>query len=421
MSTNHSNTSQKPAARIPLGLLALAMAALAIGMAEFIVVGILPTIAHDMRVDLPTAGLIVSLYALAVAVAAPILTVLTGRFDRRRLAAGLMALFVIGNLVAFFAQDFTTLLISRVLAGVVQGVFYSMATVVAANLVPKERAGEAIAIMFSGLTIALVSGVPLGAFISEAFGWRSAFLMVSGVGALAALVIWYFLPKNIARPEPARVRDQLKVVLVPRLVLVFVITCIGYGGAFIAFTFLSEILQRVTGFSQNEVGAVLVLYGIAVTVGNMWCAKLADRKGAVPTLFGILATLTAVLALLNLVAPHPYAMVPVVMVWGAVAFGSIPVLQLYIVQQAKRLAPASLDASSSMNISAFNAGIAMGAWLGGIVVAQSGVMATGPAAAAVVAVSVVLVLVSGWLDRRDCAAERARFGGRCADEAIVSA
>ncbi|WP_329740487.1 MFS transporter [Dyella sp. A6] len=397
------------------------MAALAIGMAEFIVVGILPAIATDMQVSLPRAGMIVSVYAVAVAVAAPLLTALTGRMDRRWLAAGLMGVFVVGNLVAYFAPDFATLLVSRALAGAVQGVFYSMATVVAASLVPKARAGEAIAIMFSGLTIALVSGVPLGAFITEAMGWRAAFLMVSVVGALAALVIMLFLPKNIERPAPAHIRDQFKVVLVPRLVLVFAITCIGYGGAFIAFTFLSDILQRVTGFSQNQVGAVLVAYGAAVTVGNMWCAKLADRKGAVPTIFGILAVLTLMLSLLSLVAPHPYAMVPVVMVWGAVAFGSIPVLQLYVVQQAKRLAPTSLDASSSMNISAFNAGIALGAWAGGIVVARSGVMATGPAAAAVVAVSVLLVLVSGWLDRRDCAAERARHGGRCADEVASAA
>ncbi|WP_409420094.1 MFS transporter [Pseudaeromonas sp. ZJS20] len=414
-----SLNGQPPSKHIPLGLLALAIAALAIGMAEFVVVGILPTIAQDMQVPLPSAGLIVSIYALAVAVAAPILTTLTGRLDRRRLAAGLMAVFVVANLVAYFAQDFTTLLTSRVLAGAVQGVFYSMATIVAASLVPKERAGEAIAIMFSGLTIALVSGVPLGSFLSEAFGWRSAFLLVSGVGGLAALAILLGLPKHSERPAAARIRDQLKVVLVPRLLLIFAITCIGYGGAFIAFTFLSEILQRVTGFSLNQVGLVLVLYGLAVTVGNMWCAKLADRKGSVPTLFGILAILTAVLAVLDRVAPHPYAMVPVVMLWGAVAFGSIPVLQLYIVQQAKRLAPASLDAASSMNISAFNAGIALGAWAGGEVVLSSGVMATGPVAAGVVAISLVLVLVSGWLDRRDCAAERARFGGRCADDAAA--
>ncbi len=184
------------------------------------------------------------------------------------------------------------------------------------------------------------------------------------------------------------------------MLLVFVITCLGYGGAFIAYTYLSEILQKITGFSQASVSGVLIIYGVAVTLGNIYCAKLADKQGPVKALIAMFVILSVVLALVSTAAPNPYLMVPLIMVWGAMAFGSIPVLQLYVVQQAQIHAPNSVDASSSMNISAFNAGIALGAWAGGLVVAHYGLLATGAASALVVAVSVLLVLISGYWDKR---------------------
>ncbi|WP_115718009.1 MFS transporter [Gallaecimonas mangrovi] len=392
---------------MPIALYALAAAAFAIGMAEFVVVGILPAIATDMGVNIPTAGQLVSLYALGVAVAAPLLTALTGRMDRRVLSVGLMVMFVAANLIAWLADSYTMLLVGRVLAGAVQGVFYSMATVLAANLVSKEKSGQAIAIVFTGLTVALVSGVPFGTFLTELFNWRAAFLFISALGLASAIAQWIFLPKKIERPEPAGLVKQLSVIAVPRMMLVFVITCLGYGGAFIAYTYLSEILQKVTGFSQASVSAVLVIYGVAVTLGNIYCAKLADKKGPIKALVAMFVTLSVVLALVSTAAPNPYLMVPLIMVWGAMAFGSIPVLQLYVVQQAETHAPQSVDASSSMNISAFNAGIALGAWAGGLVVAHFGLLATGAASALVVALSVVLVLISGYWDKRHHASQAA--------------
>ena len=385
---------------MPIALYALAAAAFAIGMAEFVVVGILPAIATDMNVDLPTAGQLVSLYALGVALAAPLLTAATGRIDRRLLSVGLMICFVIANLVAWYASNYTMLLVGRVLAGMVQGVFYSMATVLAANLVAKEKSGHAIAMVFTGLTVALVSGVPLGTFLSELFDWRATFLFISILGLASAVAQWIFLPKRIERPEPAKLIEQLSVIAVPRMLLVFLITCLGYGGAFIAYTYLSEMLQKVTGFTASGVSVVLIFYGIAVTLGNIYCAKLADRKGPIKALVIMFAVLSIVLAFIAPSASNPYTMVPLVMVWGAMAFGSIPVLQLYVVQQAEKYAPKSVDAASSMNISAFNSGIALGAWVGGIVVAQYDLLATGFAAAVVVASSILLVLWSGYLDKR---------------------
>ncbi|TKI02278.1 MFS transporter [Martelella alba] len=390
---------------MPIALYALAAAAFAIGMAEFVVVGILPAIATDMNVDIPTAGQLVSLYALGVAVAAPLLTALTGRMDRRVLSVGLMVIFVAANLIAWLADSYTMLLVGRVLAGAVQGVFYSMATVLATNLVKKEKSGQAIGIVFMGLTVALVSGVPLGTFLTEIFNWRAAFLFICALGLASAVAQWILLPKKIERPEPASLGKQLSVIAVPRMLLVFVITCLGYGGAFIAYTYLSEILQKITGFSQASVSGVLIIYGVAVTLGNIYCAKLADKKGPVKALIAMFVILSVVLALVSTAAPNPYLMVPLIMVWGAMAFGSIPVLQLYVVQQAQIHAPHSVDASSSMNISAFNAGIALGAWAGGLVVAHYGLLATGAASALVVAVSVLLVLISGYWDKRHHASQ----------------
>ncbi len=386
---------------MPIALYALAAASFAIGMAEFVVVGILPAIASDMGVDIPTAGQLVSLYALGVALAAPLLTAATGKFERRNLSLILMIAFVAANLIAWLASSYSMLLVGRVLAGMVQGVFYSMATVLAANLVTKEKSGQAIALVFMGLTVALVSGVPMGTFISDLFGWRATFLFISILGLMSAIAQWMFLPKKIERPTPAKLHQQLSVILVPRMMLVFVITLLSYGGAFIAFTYLSEILQKVTGFSVSTVSAVLILYGVAVTLGNIYCAKYAGTKGPIKAMVVMFAILTVVLALIEPVASNPFLMVPLTMVWGAMAFGSIPVLQLYVVQQAEKHAPRSIDAASGMNISAFNAGIALGAWLGGIVVANYGLLATGGAAAIVVAFSILLVVLSGYLDKKD--------------------
>ncbi len=385
---------------MPIALYALAAAAFAIGMAEFVVVGILPAIAADMNVDIPTAGQLVSLYALGVAVAAPILTVLTGRIDRRVLSVGLMLVFVLANLIAWIAPSYEILLLGRVLAGVVQGVFYSMATVLAANLVSREKSGQAIAIVFAGLTVALVSGVPFGTFLADLFDWRAAFLFISALGVISAIAQWFLLPGKMERPAPARLIKQLSVVGVPRMLLVFLITCISYGGSFIAYTYLSEILQTITGLTPTYISLALILYGIAVVLGNIYCAKLADLVGPIKAMVVMFITLALVLAAIEKLATSPYLMIPLIMIWGAMAFGSIPVLQLYVVQQASIHAPHAVDASSSLNISAFNAGIALGAWLGGIVVYRYGLLATGAYAALVVALSIILVLISGHQDKK---------------------
>ena len=397
---------------MPIALLALTISAFAIGTTEFVIVGLLPTIAADLGVDLPSAGLLVSLYALGVAVGAPVLTALSGKLPRKTLLLSLMVLFTAGNLMAWMAPGYASLVLARVLTGLAHGVFFSIGSTIATSLVPREKAASAIAIMFTGLTVALVTGVPLGTFIGQHFGWRATFLAVAALGVVAFVGSLLFVPRTIAHGAPASLLQQVKVLGQPRLLLVYAMTAVGYGGSFIAFTYLAPILQRVAGFGENAVGLVMLVYGVSVAVGNIWGGRLADRRGPVSALKIIFAGLAAVLLALSFTAAHPWLVVATVLLWGAVAFGNVAGLQVYVVQQAEHYTPRAVDVASGLNIAAFNLGIAGGAWGGGLIVEHLGLVHTGWIGALVVLGALGLTALSGRLDRLnpravDAAAPRA--------------
>ena len=385
---------------MPIALLALTLSAFAIGTTEFVIVGLLPTVATDLGIDLPSAGLLVSLYALGVAIGAPVLTALTGKLPRKGLLLGLMALFTLGNLLAWQAPGYASLVAARVLTGLAHGVFFSIGSTIATSLVPKDKAASAIAIMFTGLTVALVTGVPLGTFIGQHFGWRETFLAVSALGVVAFVGSWMFVPNDIHHTPPATLRQQARVLAEPRLLLVYAKTAIGYGGSFIPFTFLAPILTEVSGFSAGAVGWVMLVYGVSVAAGNIWGGRLADRLGPIPALRIIFALLAAVLLLLTFTASHTWLALATVLLWGAVAFGNVPGLQVYVVRQAERFAPQAVDVASGLNIAAFNLGIAGAAWAGGLIVTHLGLMHTPWIGALVVLVSLALTQWSGVLDGR---------------------
>jgi predicted MFS family arabinose efflux permease len=389
---------------MPLALWALTLSAFAIGTTEFVIVGLIPTIAASLKVTLPSAGLLVSLYALGVAVGAPVLTALTGRVPRKLLLVGLMLLFTAGNLTAWLAPGYGFLMAARVLTGLAHGVFFSIGSTIATSLVPKEKAASAIALMFSGLTVALVTGVPLGTFIGQHFGWQTTFLAVSLLGLAAAAGILALVPRSLPGPAPAGLAAQAAVLKKPRLLLVYAMTTLGYGGSFVAFTYLAPILERVAGFGSGAVGLVMLVYGVSVAFGNIWGGKLADRKGPVRALQIVFALLAGVLLLLTFTAAHKAAVLATVLAWGAVAFGNVPGLQVYVVRRAERDAPGAVDVASSLNIAAFNVGIALGAWGGGLVVERFGLLATPPIGAAIVLGALGLTTLAGRLDRRDPAA-----------------
>ncbi|MFN6993272.1 MAG: MFS transporter [Aquincola tertiaricarbonis] len=385
---------------MPLALFALTLSAFAIGTTEFVIVGLLPTVAADLGVSLPSAGLLVSLYALGVAVGAPVLTALTGRVPRKLLLLSLMALFTAGNLLAWQAPGYESLIAARVLTGLAHGVFFSIGSTIATSLVPKDKAASAIAIMFTGLTVALVTGVPLGTFIGQHFGWRETFLAVAGLGAVAFVGSLLLVPRRIAHTPPASLAQQARVLAEPRLLLVYATTAVGYGGSFIPFTFLAPILTEVAGFSTGAVAWVMAVYGVSVAAGNLWGGRLADRRGPIPALKLVFALLAAVLFALTFTAHHPWLAVLTVLAWGAVAFGNVPGLQVYVVRQAEHHTPDAVDVASGLNIAAFNLGIAGAAWAGGLIVTHLGLMHTPWIGALVVLVALALTACSGALDRR---------------------
>jgi DHA1 family inner membrane transport protein len=386
---------------MPFALWALTLSAFAIGTTEFVIVGLIPTIAASLGVSVPSAGLLVSLYALGVAVGAPVLTALTGGIPRKQLLLGLMVLFTIGNLLAWLSPGYATLMGARVLTGLAHGVFFSIGSTIATGLVPKEKAASAIALMFSGLTVALVTGVPLGTFVGQTFGWQATFLGVALLGAVAVAGIALLVPRHIAGSKPSPLLTQLAVLRKPRLLLVYAMTTLGYGGTFIAFTYLAPILQQVAGFSASTVGLVMLVYGVSVAAGNIWGGRLADRKGPVRALQIVFALLALVLLALTFTAASKLLVLVTVLAWGAVAFGNVPGLQVYVVQRAERDAPHAIDVASGLNIAAFNVGIALGAWGGGLVVTSFGLMATPWIGALVVLGALALTTLAGWLDRRD--------------------
>ncbi|MDU6926192.1 MFS transporter [Franconibacter helveticus] len=385
---------------MPLALLALTISAFAIGTTEFVIVGLVPTIAEQLGVSLPSAGLLVSLYALGVAVGAPVLTALTGNVPRKQLLVGLMALFTAGNLLAWLSPGYETLVVARVMTGLAHGVFFSIGSTIATSLVPKEKAASAIAIMFGGLTVALVTGVPLGTFIGQHFGWRETFLAVSALGVIALISSLILVPNDIPGRAVAGLKAQLKVLTHPRLLMIYAITALGYGGVFTAFTFLAPMMQDLAGFSPAAVSWILLGYGVAVAIGNIWGGKLADRHGAVPALKFIFAALAALLLIFQFTASLHYAALVTVLVMGIFAFGNVPGLQVYVVQKAEQYAPDAVDVASGLNIAAFNVGIALGSITGGQTVAHIGLAQTPWIGAVIVAVALGLVMLSGRLDSK---------------------
>ncbi|WP_274851467.1 MFS transporter [Serratia marcescens] len=385
---------------MPLALLALTISAFAIGTTEFVIVGLIPTIAEQLGVTVPSAGLLVTIYALGVAIGAPVLTALTSRIPRKLLLVGLMVLFTLGNLLAWQSPSYESLVVARLLTGLAHGVFFSIGSTIATSLVAKEKAASAIAIMFGGLTVALVTGVPLGTFIGQQFGWRETFLAVSLIGAVATLASIILVPSNIKNQGSAGVREQLKVLTHPRLLLIYAITALGYGGVFTTFTFLAPMMQELAGFSAPTVSWILLAYGVAVAVGNIWGGKLADRHGAVRALSFIFAALAVLLLVFQFTASHSIAALLTVIAMGVFAFGNVPGLQVYVVQKAAQYTPNAVDVASGLNIAAFNIGIALGSVIGGQTVASLGLAQTPWIGALIVVVALLLVSLSGRLDKK---------------------
>ncbi len=382
-----------------LALIALAVSAFAIGTTEFISVGLLPLISRDLHVSITTAGLTVTLYALGVTFGAPILTSLTSRMAKKSLLLLIMIFFMIGNGIAASAGNIDVLLVGRVLAAFSHGVFMSIGSTIAADLVPSNRRATAISIMFTGLTVATVTGVPFGTFIGQHFGWRLTFLMIVAIGVIAFVANSLLIPSDLHRGGSTSIRMQSKLFAHGPLLLVFAITALGYGGTFVVFTYLSPLLQQVTHFSSQAIAVILLIYGVAIAIGNTIGGKVANRNPIHALLIMFIAQVV-VLAILKFALPFKIPALLMVCLMGLFAFMNVPGLQHYVVILAKRLVPEAVDTASAINIAAFNAGIAMGSFLGGVVTNSVGLADTTWVGALMILLAVFLTGWSRALERR---------------------
>ncbi|BAJ25931.1 MULTISPECIES: MFS transporter [Kitasatospora] len=383
---------------MPLALIALALGAFGIGTTEFVIVGLLPQIAGDFSVSIPSAGMLVTGYALGVVVGAPLMTAAGSRLPRKTMLAVLMALFIAGNLLCAFAGSYTQLMTGRLVAALTHGAFFGIGSVVAAGLVAPARRASAIALMFTGLTVANVLGVPLGTFLGQHFGWRSTFWAVTAFGVVGLCGITALVPRQ-ERERGAGLRGELAVFRRPQVWLALLTTTLGFAGVFASFTYVAPMMTEVAGFPPGAVTWLLVLFGAGLCVGNVLGGRAADRS-LMPSLYVILAALAGVLLLFVATARTPVSAAITLAALGAVGFATVPPLQMRVMQKAEG-APAL---ASAANIAAFNLGNAVGAWLGGLTISHGlGYTAPNWVGALLAVAGLAVAALAGLLDRRTAA------------------
>jgi MFS transporter, DHA1 family, inner membrane transport protein len=402
MQTLQSRQKYKPSNRLPTALLALSASAFAIGTTEFTPIGLLPSIASDLSISIAHAGLLVSGYALGVTFAAPILTALLQHIPRKPLLIGLMVLFIITNLSAAVAPGFELLVCIRFITAFTHGVFYAVGATVAASLVRPERQASAISIMFAGITIAMAFSVPLATFVGQRFGWRITFIGIALMGVVAASGIQLLIPSIPPFRSGSSAWQQFRVLAEPKLVLTLAITTIGWAGAFVPFTYLAAILENVTGFQPTIVSGLLILFGIAVAIGNLAGGKAADIKPE-RSIVAIFALQILVFMIFGFAMRSQVLAVPTVIALGLLQLSTGPGLQLLVVRIGQLLNAEGI--CSGLNQSAFNLGIALGALIGGWVVDSPWGLGGTPWVGATL-VSIALILTQRGLRRHLAAGSR---------------
>ena len=382
---------------MPLPILALAVASFCIGTTEFVIMGLLPEVAADLGVSIPAAGLLVTGYALGVVIGAPIIAIGTAKLPRKPVLIGLAMLFVLGNLLCAIAPTYWTLMAARVITALGHGAFFGIGSVVAASLVPANKRASAIALMFAGLTLANILGVPGVTALGEAFGWRMTFYAVVVIGLISVAAIAFLVPAGVAPPGKGGVAGEVKVLGKLQVWLAMIISALASGSLFAVFTYIKPILTDVSGLSVESVTWVLLLFGGGMTIGNIIGGKLADWK-LMPTAIGALVVMAAIhVAFAELSYSAPAAILLVFM-WGVITFVIVPPMQMRVVETASE-AP---NLAATLNQGAFNAGNAAGAWAGGAAISMGISYADLPLVGAAIALSAFGVAVFSFaIERRD--------------------
>ena len=350
---------------MPLALYALTAGAFGIGVTEFVIMGLLIDVSKDLGVSISAAGLLISGYALGVVIGAPILGAIAGKWSKKTLLMALMVVFTVGNLACAIAPDYWTLMAARVLTAFAHASFFGVGSVVATSLVAPNKKASAIAIMFTGLTVANILGVPFGTWLGQAYGWRATFWAVTLIGIVALAVIAALVPKDNASDAKEEASQGVLAVLGRRAVILGLLTTVlSWVGVFAGFTYIAPILTQITGFSEAAVSPILLVFGGGLVVGNLFGGWLADRH-LIPTIVGSLVALAVVLLAMTAAIHQPVLAVIAIGLFGAAAFATVSPLQMWVLQKAEG---AGQGLASSFNIAAFNLGNAIGAWLGGAVI-----------------------------------------------------
>ncbi|ARF48747.1 MFS transporter [Pantoea stewartii] len=374
---------------MPVALLALALSAFAIGTTEFVIMGLLPEVANDLQVTIPSAGWLISGYALGVAIGAPVMALLTAKLPRKKTLILLMAIFIIGNLLCALAYSYNLLMLARVITALCHGAFFGIGAVVAASLVAADRQASAVALMFTGLTLANVLGVPLGTWFGQLFGWRATFWGVAVIGVLAFIALITSLPGN-KNEKPVNLASEISALANGKLWLSLLMTVCFAAAMFTLFSYIAPLLLQVTGISDHGVSWTLFLIGAGLTAGNILGGKLADRNVALSLTGSFL--LIALFSLLFSWTSHALWLAEITLfLWAMATFATVPGLQINVVRHGKE-AP---NLVSTLNISAFNVGNALGAWVGGAVIARGyGLTSVPVAAAALAAVGLIVCVIT---------------------------
>ena len=373
---------------VPWALYALTIGAFGIGTTEFVIMGVLEQVAADLDVTIGRAGLLISGYALGVFIGAPLLTIASARWPRKTVLVALMVVFTLGNLACALAPNYSWLMVARVVTSLAHGTFFGVGSVVATGLVAPDKRASAISIMFTGLTVATLLGVPAGAWLGHEYGWRATFWAVTGVGLLATLVITLMVPRDSGGGEALGWRKSLASIGRPTVLLGLLMTALGIAGVFTVFTYIQPILTGAAGFSQDAVSLILLVFGVGMIVGNLLGGRLADR-GLAPALLSTLAALVLVLGLFPFALAYQLTAVVFVGLLGMACFATVAPLQLWVLNRAEGAA----SLASSFNIGAFNLGNALGAGLGGVVIERSGVFTAVPLAGALLTLTGLAVAV----------------------------
>jgi DHA1 family inner membrane transport protein len=372
---------------VPIPIIALALSAFAIGTTEFVIMGLLPDVAQSLNVSVPRAGMLITGYALGVALGSPILSLATNWVSRKRALEILMGIFIIGNILCALASSYTMLMLARVFTSFAHGSFFGIGAVVAASLVPDAKRAGAIALMFTGLALANVLGVPLGTFIGQTMGWRTTFVVVAGLGVASIFAVILLVPMDGDHLRQD-LRRELRVFESLRVWLALLTTILGFGGVFVVFTYIAPILEQVTGFSPQAVAPILVLFGVGLAIGNVLGGKIADRSVRFALVI-IFIALVIVMLTFSVTMHSRWPSIVTIFVWGIAAFATIPGLQTNVLTEASD-AP---NLASTLNIGAFNLGNALGAWLGGLLLEHQYGLDRLPIVAAVMAAGALIVTV----------------------------